>query len=247
MERLPAKTNVTFDDIAALLATPPAIKTAALPPQRVLNEVGRLVPPMPNTVNIPPAVTPHPPRLDSGASDDRKVLALVFAHVGACKSRFGKARFYARTMPPPDVQAVLLEAAAELVALGIAPAAWAAFSCDVWAGLEGDKKRSPPPLKWVFSANRVRERSGWFAKDSATYGGGRIVYSQGHMPAWRAWQAMWLAFRRAEPTITQAEIKALVEQHFPGGWRRTFDQIRRESAEQSASLRSLADKGEWLW
>lgn len=189
---------------------------------------------------VPVAQVPNPPKLAQDASQDAMLDALGVAYLGAVKARYGKPPWNSGT---EKIRGAALACAAKLQEHSIAPAAWAAFSCDVWRTY-GDGKK-PPPARWVWSAKRVEERHGWFSSDLATYQGGNCRFSPSHLELAARWESMNLQCMHA---ATDEEAEAVVARVLP---KSLFDQLaaraREESAKIQADLRRRVERGEFLW
>jgi hypothetical protein len=214
---------------------PPVLPTSPLPG----------APPLPWSM-VGLASTPNPPLLDDDMSDVERAHKLADAFRGAVRARFNLVAWALRAGLPIQRSKffkTLVDGAAELLRCEIAPAAWAAWSCDVWKQYNSNKK--PPPVPWVFSAKRITERRGWFAAEEESYMGGRIIMG----PVKRALLEQYMAMRFAiDEAAAWANPARIVAQFFPGD---AYDQAvkaaRAEVAKQQADLRRDADSGAFLW
>ena len=207
-------------------------------------KAGGGVPPFPGWSMLPGALTPGPPKLDPDEPDRARALLLVRLYRACAERRFKKPSF---PLGRVDVQkskhyAAILECARALLDHDVAPAAWVAFSFDVWrdhSSAEGAKKA--PPLRWVFSASRVSERAGWFASEESSYCGGRAKFGPSHNELIRRHAAM-----RAESARTSPQEAAA--KYFPDGlFERLVAEARVESRREQARLREAVARGEWIW
>lgn len=131
-----------------------------------------LLPLFPGTSVIAPAVVPEPPHLDPASAPAQRAAELLRAYKAVHLHATGK-QWYR----PPAVlvreQAVLEEGAAALLEEHARPLRWVQWSFGVWKNVAG--KRTPPPLRWVFLASRVRERAEWYRQEWGTFRSGRVV------------------------------------------------------------------------
>lgn len=201
-------------------------------------------PPYPGASVVEPATVPPPPLLDPTASERSWALALVRAYRGAVSSRTKKACF---VLAKGDITAsryypMLLSGARKLIEHKLPPAAWAAWSVDVWRS-RGEK--DAPPLAYVWGAKRIEERRGWFRHEAASYEGGMALYGRAHRTLLAKWNAMAAELMRV---VDPADGPKVVERHFPG---RSYDALveaaRREAVATNGELQARLESGEWLW
>jgi hypothetical protein len=210
------------------------------------------VPPYPGAAAVPPAYVPNPPQLDATKPEREQVEVLLRAYRGAVESRYkGRCWVLARgELTASKLYPGLVATARVLIENEIAPAAWAAFSVDVWQR-HGDERlaKKPPPLRWVYSARRVEEKHGWFRSEESSYGGGRVVWSEAHHELRRRYDSMLADLRRAQSPSSQ-DVAKIVSTYF-GERAELYAQLVSEatkaSQETQARLRYLAQKGEWIW
>jgi hypothetical protein len=202
------------------------------------------IPPYPGFAEVGWPVLPPPPLLDPKAGPVERAAALLKAYRGAVKSRYGVDPWPARGPAATHKNyRALVEASEVLVERKIAPAAWAAWSCDAWKSFKGGKR--PPPIPWVFSAKRVDERAGWFASEESGYTGGKVVAGPKYRELLRRYQAARFAVDRAGP---DERPRRVFERFFPGdAYPRLLAEARAEVARTVDNLRKQADLGAFLW
>jgi hypothetical protein len=209
--------------------------------------------------------------LPAHLDDDELCYALARAYRGAVASRTGKPCYLLSRGIPRNwkCHAQLLGAAKLMQELEIAPAAWAAWSVDVWADMgkppkparagkagvapkqarprarrrRWGSKPTGAPLAWVFSPERVRERWGWFRSEENQYEGGRTIFG----PVQRALMAKYDDMRRSV-IYGGLSLAQAAEQFFPGD---TYDAevaaAKAEIAENRTRLVRQAREGMFLW
>jgi hypothetical protein len=169
--------------------------------------------------------------------------ACARAYRGAVQSRFdGPCFVFARgDLTKSKYYVMLVVGARLLIEQEIAPAAWCAWSMDIWKLRSGATK--PPPIAWVFSEGRVRERCGWFRSEAASYEGGQALYGREHRRLLARWHRMFgeLLRGRDPPEV-------IVAQHFPdGSYEHGMKRARKEREETMARLDRMVEHGGWLW
>jgi hypothetical protein len=196
------------------------------------------------------ARVPHPPLLDPDAHPDELALSLARAYRGAIEKRTGKRCFQLTGTEPRTWKsfATLVAGGRVLAEHEIAPAAWCAWSCDVWGkygdkGVKPGKARSAPPVAWVFGVKRIEERRGWFRSEEGSYEGGRIV----HGPKQK--ELMW-RYARMHHALGErgVDVRAVVDDFFPGElYAELLAAAKGEAAEYRALLTRQAREGAFLW
>ena len=88
---------------------------------------------------------------------------------------------------------------------------------------------------------RLEERAGWFDREAASYGGGRLLFTQKHKELLRKYEGL----RRA--AYRELLTEKLIERFFPGGWEKHYDEAEKESAKDSARLLALVKRGDFIW
>lgn len=204
------------------------------------------VPEFPGMDLLEPAVVPSPPKLNSDDPDGSWCMALVRAYRGAVQSRY-KVRsgaFRQNNIATSKYAKGLVEAAKKLLEHDIPPAAWAAFSLDVWRKYgEGKGSEKPPALQWVFAAKRIEERRGWYKAESSSYTGGRVLFGKSAKELFERYQQM-----RVGLLCTELPVAQVVAQHFPDGlYDRLLRRAREEAQAERTRLKAALAQGEWLW
>jgi len=173
---------------------------------------------------------------------------LVRCYRGAVQSRFDAKDVPYRVNATSSTGRALLDAAELLERYDIAPAGWAAFSCDKWKEYQPSRAAaSPPRMNWVWSTKRLLEKHGWYHSEELTYSVTRTVFGPKSKPILAAYFAMDREIRTL-PDPTRKNIQAVVERYFPSGsFEARCAEARAENEETRTRLRDLARRGEWLW
>lgn len=217
-------------------------------PRPCLPQPGHMgVPSYPGPTVMPPAVVPRPPKLPEDLSDLDVAQWLAKSYRGAVEARYGE-RCYVLArrgeLAKSRFMKVLVDGGRTLSDYDIAPAAWAAFSVEVWKRHESSKK--PPPINWMFAPNRIEERREWFEEEEGAYNGGRVVYGEAAQDLMRRYVQMLGTLTWAKKT--EVEVKKVVERFFPDG---LYDRLLAVAREQARDDQRLLDeavvRGEWVW
>ncbi len=149
-------------------------------------------------------------------------------------------------------EAALRLAASAMRDHDVEPVAWAWWSWEVWdrgAAARGRRAGWPPPLRWLFDAARVHERSGWFRSETA--GKFRIVR---HAPWPRVVRDLWLRYQglvervRGRHHVDDAElVRAEAGRAFPDGWATHLARAVKALDAQAAEVREALASGVFLW
>lgn len=239
---------------AGRMGSPPAV-LSGLPWEAILRVAGRgVVPPFPGQEVVAPVSVPDPPRLRAGLSERAAATVLVRAYRGAIESRYGRGGTY--RLPPElkmvDANLPLLAAAGRLLAAEeIAPAAWAAWSVDIWRDYVASRSsnENPPRPAYVFGAKRLEDPRvrGWFAREGGAAAGGRVIFTPEHRALVLRWQRMkHEAMRRG--AVTAEELSAVAFRWWPPG---AFDaavrRARDAASREERALRDRVERGEFVW
>lgn len=139
---------------------------------------------------------------------------------------------------------MMIASAATMLEHNIAPAAWVAWSVDLWR--RDTAKTMKPPLTWVFSPARIEKRRGWFSSEGIMeYSGGRVIVG----PKRAALVQSYMAMRR-EIDIAGAwdAPQAIVKKFFPGNtYERELGGVRAEVKKDQEALKARVEAGEILW
>lgn len=214
--------------------------------------LGPVLPPFPGASQVPLCVVPNPPALDPSGSEEVWAETLARAYRGAAESRFGVRSF---VLARGDIRrsklyGTLVACARALVRHEIPPAAWAAFSMDVWKRYgNGKAKLKPPPVRWVFTEKRVEDRKGWYRAEGGA-SGGQIIFGDAHKDLMRRYTAMQrdIGHATVNGMVGVAQARQIVDSHFPDGlYDRLVDEAKAEVDDNKARLRRLVERGEWVW
>lgn len=208
------------------------------------------VPRYPGIDVVAPAQVPDPPLLDPESPSLDHVTILAAAYRGAVESRFGGRCYVLRgDLRGTKHWAAFVGAAEALIEHNIPPAAWAAFSCDVWKkfsarGPRPTRGKGWPPVAWVFSAKRIEERRGWFRAEESDYSGGRAIFGPKHKDLmYRFARLDWVL---GDPRVR--DVGAVVEQFFPGNlYEELVNAARAEAADYRERFKRQIREGRFLW
>ncbi len=225
------------------------------------------VPPFPGPTVVEPARVPPPPLLDAGADDEVWFKQIAKAWRGTTMAFFGgnakdawifkkqldlirrkRTEKNAEKITKSKHYQMLLDAGAKFIEHDISPAAWIAFSFDVWAEYgDGDTERPPPP-KWVFGTKRIDDRRGWFRNAADEYRGGKVFFSPPHKALIRRHTTMRRDLRKLPVDAEQTRVEAVVEKHFPNNMHELLTARAVEATrEMNTQLEKFLADGEWLW
>lgn len=202
----------------------------------------RALPPHPGrSLSLP--MIPAPPRLDLAIGDDAILERLAKAYRSAVENRTGKRcsafRDRGSILRHPK-RGALLASARLLVEWEIAPAAWAAFACDVWRRFDNP---GPPPIGFVFSVGLVQRQKEWFGTRQVDYMGGQVLMGPKVRALSERFELMRLeAMSSAEPT------KRVFARWFPSGlYERMLAEAQEEATLSRASIRQAIQEGYYPW
>lgn len=209
------------------------------------------VPPIPTRDVVGEAVMPRAPLIDPEAAGVGLVEALAVAYRAAVRNRFGVESHALRRgeLAKSKWFEALHRAAVILREKGVAPIAWAAWSCDVWIRY-GEAKGKPPPIAWVYGPARILERVGWFSSEGHTLTEGRIVEGPECVAMRKRYLAMRWAITRSR-AATSEEVAAIVARYFPaegpGSYAATVARVREENRQAQEQLCRRVQAGEYVW
>jgi hypothetical protein len=227
----------------------------------LLARFGDIIPPYPGPTLVPMVRVPPPPKFNvdvhGGLSlvDRARQLAQAFRAVYEKRVRktcwaFGRSRTLF------DVQSSryyfdLAECADALYAHDVAPAAWCAFSFDVWKThvATGKQAKKPPPVTWVLSGARADERLNWFLAELPRYSGGQVWVGAAHHALIRDWNRMREALlaNRGEMWLT-LHVMQIVGRYFRGdAYKERVGLAKREAEETIKMLADRVADGACLW
>lgn len=207
-----------------------------------------LIPPFPDLRTLPGVLIPDPPRLDPNEPAKMRVQTVATAMREALRGRRvkGGSPIFRRDLDE-RTRRLVGEAASAFIANEIPPASWCAWSIDVWnrAKAEGSRLEAPP-LNFVFGANRIHERAGWFWSESRGYMGGRLLSAPTRDKVLAAYSKMRRALHASgseDPEI----VRAIVAKHFPRGFAASVAAARREIDAQREELKTAIEQGVYVW
>lgn len=207
-----------------------------------------IVPPYPGPSIVPLVTIPPPAKLDPRTPLPECAGIVLRAYIGAMNRRFRQ-----RYRMPRDVRASayffdLMLCADAMLEVGVAPAAWCAFSVDVWVHYVA---RGKPPITWVCDYKRVLnvEKHDWFLSELPRYDGGRLHVGEAHRDLlnrwWRMRRAVLSLVGRGAPLD---RVRKLVQRHFPAGlWDMMVAGARTEALAAQHELVDKAKAGMSLW
>jgi len=190
---------------------------------------------------IPVAMIPDPPLLPNKISDDQIVAWLVKAYNGAKQSRYPSSVYVkCISMHYNSLHAC----GCKLREYHIAPAAWAAFSIDLWKKAP-NKRQAIAPITWVFNATMVLSRIELYEIDRLNYRGGQIVENEHSREIKRRELLMQRDLLNADSKGELAiDIKS---RYFPGGlYEQLFKAAKRQAEIDQARLDEQAQRGDWM-
>jgi hypothetical protein len=189
---------------------------------------------------------PDPPMLNPDDPPERHAFLLARWYTQAVEQQTGKVcwTFKKTHVTKSRYYALLVKVAKYFILHEIAPAAWCAFSVDVWAKYN-DKGDKPPPVQWVFSTDRMVKREKWFWNANRALGG-TLVLPESAKDLIARQAAMRSEIARSNPS--DQTLGKIVQKYFPGD---TFDrlcaQVKSDTKRMTSELRSRAQAGDWLW
>jgi hypothetical protein len=215
---------------------------------RLLRQFASLIPPYPGPELVRPPTVPPPPKLDPSAPLPERLRAVASAYSGAVSKRYKRQHALVRRGADPLASKYvfeLTEAAEALGERGIAPAAWCAFSVDVWTA--APQGRNLPPVGWVLSEKRIAEREDWFWNESIRYAGGQLCVGEPHRELLRLWSRM-RADLLCHTSLDETAVRRLVHRHFPPGrYDVLLDRAQCDARDAQATLDRMVREGRFLW
>lgn len=208
---------------------------------------GCFTPPYPGFGLLALAVVPGPQELPVDAALADKIALVARAYEGALEARYGVKSWAFRRgdITRSKYYPVLAAAVTAFEAHGIAPAAWVAFSLDIWAHSGKHSKAKSPPITWIFQPSRIEKQRGWFHREAANYRGGAVRITAPQRALHTRYTEMQDALYRAQ---TREEAQAIVDRAFPGDlWDTLLAQAQAAGREEQHALNIAASRGRWLW
>jgi hypothetical protein len=192
------------------------------------------------------ATVPNPPNLAPEMKPDERAHRLADAFRGALASRFPDATdfsFRNGVLSRSKHYPMLLEAAEFMVARELAPAAWAAWSMDVWKTYT--EKSRPPTVAWVFGPKRLVEKRGWFESQESSYLGGTLLPTPKRDALFRRYMSLRYAIHNARAWDDPAPF---VARFFPDDlFDRLVAEARAEVERARARVQREVDSGRFFW
>jgi hypothetical protein len=195
---------------------------------------------------VPFATTPNPPTLAPEMKPDERAIRLADAFRGAVGSRFPDEpdfSFRHGVLSRSKHYPMLLEAAEFMVARELAPAAWAAWSMDVWK-VYAERTR-PPTVAWVYGPKRLAEKRGWFESEETSYLGGTLLPTPKRDALFRRYMSLRYAIHNARAWSDPAPF---VAKFFPDDlFDRLVGEARAEVERVKARVQREVDEGRFFW
>lgn len=193
------------------------------------------------------ATVPNPPNLEPDMRPTERAVRLADAYRGAVESRFSAQAlghaFRRGAISNSKHFELLLEAAQFMIDHELAPAAWAAWSCDIWKIHNTPLK--PPPVAWVFGTKRLAERRGWFEAEEQSYLGGTVKYGPVQTALLKRYMSLRFAIHDAG---AWDDPGPLVARYFPeDSYDRAVKAAQQEVKQTRERLREAADTGTFMW
>lgn len=253
------KRGVTADvGLVVEAPAPPAL--SVLPPEAPLPDEGdavlgtvpdRLPTPLlqldvPDLGQLGGVVVPEPPLLNPEDTRERHAFLLSSWFTEGLHHAYGKRPWVFGRCAITDHKyfPMLCLAARAFQAHAIPPAAWIAFSIDVW---RQHNTSDFPPATWVFSAKRIEERRAWFRQECTAYLGKDVSLS----PSARALAVLRDRLMRAlreEFVETDAHARRVVDRYLPEERCAHLQaRARQETRDLNADLRRRMHLGKWVW
>lgn len=213
------------------------------------------IPVYPGPAIVPAVTVPGPPMLKHGAALEEHARAVALSYRGGVEKRYRApcwAFDFRKPLSASKFYGELCLGATALCERAIAPAAWVAFSIDVWRryvapAMPPKVQRTPPAVGWVFSPDRIAERADWFAAERVRYEGGQLYVGDAHRDLLRVWQRMQRDLLCHMPTDATAAA-AVVRRHFPGrAYAKAVERACDEAEYARTLLQQSLTRGDFLW
>lgn len=211
-------------------------------------------PAYPGSAVVKTAIIPHPRALSAETSDADAVQLCLKLFRAAAFIRFGvRSYLYARTRDITTVKdwKKFKACVTKMREHDIAPATWIMWSFDAWCSFGGHEKT--PPITWVFSANRVDLRHGWFNSEEHSYQAHTIQ----HGPIAKDLLRRWSRMRQTLCMVALAESRNhdlgfnsddVIRLYFPGTtYADMVRATRREALDITTDIANRIKAGEWVW
>jgi hypothetical protein len=141
----------------------------------------------------------------------------------------------------------LCHAAASFIVHEIAPLQWAVWRFEWWRDKVENKRYGRPTLTWVYDADEISKRRGWFRAEF----GERATHSA-LTPQHRALVQRWVRMRAALAELPSLQdlgaVQAAVARYFPdGAYETAIEAARLEADTHQRNIDRRVRRGEWLW
>lgn len=227
------------------------------PPRSHFVENGGWLPGLP--LDLPRPVwsrVPTPRPFPTELSDEECAEILARLYVNLFRARTGE-RCWSVSTKRDDLRRSkswpqLLEAVDAMRAEQIAPAAWLAWSFDVWTSMGVSRAKRPPPLAWAVSTTRIGKHLGWYRgegyENEAAIGGNRMVWG----PASKELDTRWRTLTRrlddlGGRALDEAAVHAEVDAAFPEGLKHARRRAQDEADANQRHIERAVAAGEWVW
>lgn len=208
-----------------------------------------MLPAPPNSTTVPAPVYPAPPKLVAGMDHGDVQQLLTVAYCSALTELTGrKVVIPASRITDVKLIGTLASAYDTMLEHDVLPHPWVAFSLERWRGIKAPGKRPDrPPMVWVYSPDRLKSQSAWYAESSHMICERRVVLTKWHRELLNKWAALEDAVVAARPT-TAAEVASVFARHFPNG---LFDVLVERATAETEKLQEGWHRrlrgGAWVW
>ncbi len=220
-----------------------------------------LVPAYPGPFVVPLLCVPRPPKLTPAMGAGERLRRCAVAYTGACtravgtKLHLGDNRT-ADTVRIRDDGRRFAALATRLLADEIPPAAWCAFSVDMWRMYYAEhyKPRSVlskrPSAIWVCSAEHYADHLEWYWIEAARYNGGHAVLVDEHRELLVQWSRMrdeLLRYVSSRSVLVRDDVYGIVRRHFArGAYEYMVKRAQQAVAKQQAEIDVRSASGEFV-
>jgi len=186
-----------------------------------------------------------PPRVPAGASKEDQLEFCVRWYRAALESR-GREK---RKVNLGQVREHFEDALELFLKHDVRPGAWVAWALDrlLYALPTNARKKFHPEVKRLLSAKTFEESLWKFREDEATYASAAWVLT----PAGEELRARMHRLRWAVDALgsqrTEAQVKAMVAQHFPEGFEAACAATKENSRVQGQGIETRIQLGHWVW
>jgi hypothetical protein len=202
---------------------------------------------------IPAPTVPAPPKLNPDACDEYRFRFITKTWVAYISFRYPKSNagsFYKTWKNPKKSKhfSLITSAAEKFIEHKLAPAAWIAFSCDMWHDYLERPETSSPPIKWVFDSARLDKWRGWARSETRWYSSKRVLYTKTYKTLLAKYSLMKQDLSRLPITAIDSDVEKVVDKYFPGD---LYNELKKKIKAETARIQEILDdslaRGEWLW